>query len=151
MPPPAETPMSEHLKRIPPAVRRTVQAARRTVKSVAPKAKEIPYRSSRSPGTASRSMYKVVRYAVDDANVVGIGTFPTYATLVFYRGRELDDPTWLLEGTGKDARFLRLRDPADAEKAAVKRIVRQAFKLGGLRDQGKPTTVLLATVLDSGD
>ena len=134
MPTPAEIPVSEHLNRIPPAVRRTVQAARRTVKSAAPKAKEISYRSSRSPGTASRSMYKVVRYTVDDANVVGIGTFATYATLFFYRGRELDDPGGLLAGTGRDTRFMRLPTPADAEKPAVKRMVRQAFKLGGVPD-----------------
>ena len=134
MPTPAEIPVSEHLRRIPPSVRRTVQAARRAVKSAAPKAKELAYRSSRSPAAASRSMYKVVRYAVDDANVVGIGTYPTYATLFFYRGRELHDPSGLLEGTGKDARFLRLLTPADAEKATVTRIVRQAFKLGGVRD-----------------
>jgi hypothetical protein len=134
MPAPAEIPVSEHLKRIPPPVRRTVQAARRMVKLAGPKAKEISYRSSRSAGTATRSMYKVVRYAVDDANVVGIGTFPTYATLFFYRGRELDDPTGLLLGTGKNTRFLRLRTPADAETATVKRIVRHALKLGGLRD-----------------
>jgi hypothetical protein len=131
---PAEVPVREHLKRIPPAARRTVQAARRTVKSTAPEADEIPYRSARSPSASSRSMYKISRYAVGDASVVGIGTFPTYATLFFYRGRELNDPTGLLEGTGKDARFLRLHSPADAEKPAVKRIVKQAFKLGGMRE-----------------
>jgi len=79
-------------------------------------------------------MYKVVRYAVDATNVVGIGAYPTHATLFFYRGRALHDPSGLLEGTGKDARFLRLRTPADAEKATVKRIVRQAFTLGGVGD-----------------
>ena len=134
MPTPAEIPVSEHLRRIPPSVRRTIQAARRTVKSAAPNAKELSYRSARSPGHSSLSMYKVVRYAVDDTNVVGIGAYSTYATLFFYRGRALHDPSGLLEGTGKEARFLRLRTPADAEKATVKRIVRQAFTLGGVGD-----------------
>ena len=124
-------PVSEHLRRIPPAVRPTVQAARRTVKSAAPMAKEIAYRSSRSPGATSPSMYKVCRYVVDDVQVVGIGTFPKYASLFFSRGRELDDGSGLLEGAG-NARFVRLRTPADAERPAVKRIVRQAFKLGGI-------------------
>ena len=132
MPTPAEMPVSEHLKRIPPAVRSTVQAARRTVKSAAPKAKEIAYRSSRSPGASSPSMYKISRYVVDDAQVAGIGAFPKYATLFFSRGRALDDAGGLLEGTGQ-ARFVRLRTPADAERPAVKRLVRQAFKLAGAR------------------
>jgi hypothetical protein len=76
-------------------------------------------------------MWKIVRYAVDGANIVAIGTFPKYATLFFYRGRELDDGSGFLEGGGKDARFIRLRTSADAERPAVKRLVRQAFKLGG--------------------
>lgn len=77
-------------------------------------------------------MWKLVRYAADGANVVAIGTFPTYATLFFYRGRELDDGSGLLEGGGKDMRFIRLPTAADAERPAVKRMVRKAFKLGGV-------------------
>jgi hypothetical protein len=132
MPAPAEISVSEHLRRIPPAVRPTVQAARRMVKSVAPKATEIAYRSSRSPGAKSPSMNKVARYVVDDVQIAGIGTFPRYASLFLSRGSELDDRDGLLEGGGK-ARFVRLRTPADAQRPAVKRIVREAFKLGGIK------------------
>jgi hypothetical protein len=63
--------------------------------------------------------------------VVGIGTFRTYASMFFYRGRELDDDSGLLEGGGKDARFIRLHVPADAERPAVRRLVRKAFALAG--------------------
>jgi len=120
--------ISEHLKKVPAAVRPTVEAARRTVKVVAPKATEISYRSE--PPRSSRALWKIVHYAVDGPNVAGIGTFPTYASLFFYRGRELDDGSGLLEGGGKDMRFIRLRTPADAEAPATKRMVRKAFKLG---------------------
>ena len=74
-------------------------------------------------------MWKLARYAVDDEFVAGIGTFSTYAALFFYRGRELDDGTGILEGSGRDARFIRLRTPADATRSAVKGIVRKAFAL----------------------
>jgi hypothetical protein len=127
MPTPAEIPAAEHLKRTPPALRATVQAARRAVKSAAPKAKETTYRSSRSPGAASPSMYKMFRYLVGDRQVAGIGTFPTTVSLFFRRGGELDDEIGLLEGSG-NARFIRLRTPADAERPAVKRLIRNAFK-----------------------
>ena len=123
-------PVSEHLKKIPPAVRPIVLAARRTVKAAAPTADEISYQSQ--PPRSSNYMWKIVRYAVDGANVVGIGTFPGHSTLFFYRGRELDDGNGLLEGTGKDSRFVTLRAPADAERPAVKRLVQKAFKLGGV-------------------
>jgi hypothetical protein len=127
-------PVSEHLRQIPPTVRSMVQAARRTVKVVAPKAREITY-SSRPP-RSSRYMWKIVRYAVDGANVVGIGTFPRHATLFFYRGRELDDGGGLLQGAGKEMRFITVRAPADAERPDVKRMLRKAFTLGGITTRG---------------
>lgn len=134
MPTTAEIPVSEHLRKIPPTVRPMVQAARRTVKAVAPRAREITYRSQ--PPRSSRAMWKIVRYTVDGANVVGLGTFPRHATLFFYRGRELDDGSGLLEGAGKEMRFITLRAPADAERPAVKRMVRKAFALGGTATRG---------------
>jgi len=122
-------PVSEHIKKIPPAVRPIVQAARQTVKAVAPTADEISYQSQ--PPRSSTYMWKIVRYAVDGANVVGIGTYPRHSTMFFYRGRELDDGSGLLEGSGKDSRFITLRTPAEAARPAVKQLVKKAFKLGG--------------------
>jgi uncharacterized protein DUF1801 len=130
MPATKEIPVSEHIKKVPPTVRPIVQAARRTVKAVAPKADEISYQSE--PPRSSTYMWKIVRYAVSGANVVGIGTFARHSTLFFYRGRELDDGSGLLEGSGKDSRFVTLKTPADAERPAVKRLLREAFKLGGV-------------------
>jgi hypothetical protein len=104
-----------------------VKAAIKTVKELAPKADEITYRSQ-APRSKS-AMWKLVRYAAGGANVVGVGTFPSHATMFFYRGRELDDGSGLLQGSGKDSRFITLRTPADAERPAVKRLVRNAFKL----------------------
>ena len=122
-------PVSDQIKKIPPAVRPIVQAARRTVKAAAPRADEISYQSQ--PPRSSTYMWKIVRYAVDGKNVVGIGTFPRHSTMFFYRGRELEDGSGLLEGSGKDSRFITLRAPADAESPAVKQLLKKAFKLGG--------------------
>ena len=119
--------VSEQMKRIPSAVRPTVQSARRTVKALAPRAKEIAYQSE--PPRSKSALWRIVRYATRDAPVIGIGTFPTYATLYFYRGREVDDASGLLEGSGKDLRFTRLRTPADAARPDVRRLVRKAFAL----------------------
>ncbi len=124
-----DIPVAEHIKKIPPAVRPIVQAARRTVRDAAPTAEEISYQSQ--PPRSSRYMWKIVRYAVGGKNVVGIGTFPRHSTMFFYRGRELDDGSGLLEGSGKDSRFITLRAPADAERPAVKRLLKKAFKLNG--------------------
>ncbi len=121
--------VSDHIKKVPPAVRPIVQAARRTVKAAAPTADEISYQSQ--PPRSSTYMWKIVRYTVDGKNVVGIGTFTRHSTMFFYRGRELDDGSGLLEGSGKDSRFITLRAPADAERPAVKQLLKKAFRLGG--------------------
>ena len=138
MPTSTDNSASELLRKVPPAVRPTVQAARQTVKAVAPKAKEIAYRSD--PPRSSRTMWKLLRYAIDDAYLVAIGTFPDHVSVFFPRGRELDDGSGLLEGGGKEFRFITLRSPADAARPAVKRMVRKAFALGrstGRREKQK--------------
>jgi len=123
----AQIPLSEHLNKVPPKVRPIVDAAIRSVKEVAPKADEVTY-NSRPPRTPS-AMWKIVRYAVEGEYVVGVGTFTSHSTLFFYRGREIDDGSGLLQGSGKDSRFITLRAPADPESTAVKRLLRKAFKL----------------------
>ena|SRR5437868_12548901 len=121
------TSVSDHLAKLPEAVRPIVQSARRVIKETAPKVKEIAYQSA--PPRSSRAMWKIVRYTLDDEYVAAIGTFPTYATLFFPRGRELDVGDGLLEGSGKQMRFIRLRTRADAERPAVKTLLRRAFRL----------------------
>src|SRR5438309_582799 len=72
-----EMTVTEQLKKVPPAVRPVLQAARAVVRAAAPGAEEIPYGSQ--PPRSSRYMWKIARYAVDGANVVGIVTFPEHA------------------------------------------------------------------------
>jgi hypothetical protein len=121
-----EISLSEQVKKIPQATRSIVEAAIETVKHAAPKAEEIIYDMER-PRAGSRMMWKIVRYAVDGENVVGVGTFSQHATLFFYRGRDLDDLSGLLQGSGKESQYITLRSAADAEQPAVKKLVRQAF------------------------
>ena len=71
--------VAAQLKKVPSAVRPTVNAARRTLKSAAPNAKEVAYRSK--PPRSKSAMWKLARYAVGDEYVAGIGTFTTYAAV----------------------------------------------------------------------
>ena len=119
--------VSAQTRKVPAAVRPTVKAAIAAVRNVAPRATEIPYQME-AP-RSERMMWKIVRYAVNGENVVGVGTFPRHSTIFFYRGRELDDGSGLLQGKGKDTRFVTLRSPADVEKPAVKKLLRNAFAL----------------------
>jgi uncharacterized protein YdhG (YjbR/CyaY superfamily) len=116
---------------LPPEVRATVRAARRAVRTAAPEAQEVSYRSG--PPASRSAMWKLARYRLADADVVGIGAFAAHATLYFYRGRDLDDGSGLLQGGGKDMRFVRLSSPADASSARLKRLLREAFRLAPLQ------------------
>ena len=119
---------SELIERTPHAVRPTVKAARRMVRSLAPKAEEIVYKMQQP--SSKTMMWKLARYAVGGETVLGIGTFSDHSTIFFYRGRELDDGSGLLQGGGKEARFISLRTPEDVERPQVQQMVRKAFKLG---------------------
>jgi hypothetical protein len=116
-----------HLKNAPAAVRPILVAARHTIRAAAPQAEEIPYQSK--PPKSASAMWKLARYSVGGEEVAGLGTFARHSTIYFYRGRELHDPEGLLQGSGKDTRFVTLRTPDDAETPAVKRLVRDAFRL----------------------
>jgi hypothetical protein len=116
----AEIPVSEYAKGFPATVRTIMSAARATVKSVAPKAKETAYRGWPT------------RYFDDDGPVVAVGGYTTYAAVFFFRATELGDPGGLLEGTGARLRHVKLRTAADARRPALKRLIREAFRRGGL-------------------
>jgi Domain of unknown function (DU1801) len=119
--------VSAQLKKVPAAVRPTVAAAVKAVREAAPQAQEIPYQME-AP-RSERMMWKIVRFAVDGENVVGVGTFPRHSTIFFYRGRELDAGEGLLQGAGKDTRFVTLRAPGDVARPEIKRLIRKAFAL----------------------
>lgn len=122
--------LPEQLRELPASVRAIVSAARRTVKSVAPGARESHCGMTR-PRSKSM-MWKLCRYGAkgEEGTVVTIGAFSKHASIFFSRGVELDDGSGFLEGSGKQLRYVTLRMPADAESAALKRVVRKAFRLG---------------------
>src|SRR5438876_10306734 len=121
------TTVAKQVKKVPTTVRPTLQAAIRMVREIAPGAEEIVY-AMEAP-TSARMVWKHVRFAVDGKNVVGIGTLPDHVNIWFYRGRELDDGRGILQGTGKDTRFINLRTPAVAERAQLKKLTRGACTL----------------------
>ena len=121
------TTVAEQVKKVPTAVRPTLQAAIRMVREIAPGAEEIVY-AMEAPKSA-RMVWKHVRFAIGGEEVVGIGTLPNHVDIWFYRGRELEGGTITLKGSGKDSRFINLRTPAEAESAQLKKLTRKAFKL----------------------
>jgi Domain of unknown function (DU1801) len=120
-------PTSARISEVPAAVRPIVEAAIKTIREVAPDAEEIAY--DMAPPRSKSMVWKLVRYAVDGENVAGVGTLTAHSMIFFYRGRELDDGTGLLQGGGKEMRFIKLTSVADAGRPNVRKMVQKAFKL----------------------
>jgi hypothetical protein len=122
----AQIPVAEYVKRVPASLRPTLQAGRRTIKALAPKGtKETAWRTW------------PIRYSVEGVYVCGIGNYPRWVSVYFFRGAELDDPDGILEGSGKGMRHVKLREPNDADRPALRRLIRQAFKIGGTDMRGR--------------
>jgi hypothetical protein len=122
----AEIRVSEYVRRVPASLRPTLQAGRRAIKAQAPKGtKETAYRTW------------PIRYSVGGVDVVGIGDYPRWVSIYFFRGAEMDDPDGVLEGSGKGMRHVKLREPKDADRPSVKKLVRQAFKMAGTDVHGR--------------
>jgi len=119
--------VANEVRSVPDAVRPIVEAAIKVIQDVAPSAEEVSY--GMAPPRSKSMVWKLARYRVDGENVVGVGTLTAHSMLYFYRGRELDDGSGLLQGGGKEMRFIRLESPADIERPAVKQLVRKAFRL----------------------
>ncbi len=119
--------LGDHLDKLPTGLRPLVDAIVEQVRRTAPEAEEVAY-NSRRPENPS-TMWKLSRYRLDGRNVAGIGCFPNHASLFLYRGRELDDPAGLLQGTGQDTRYVTLRSPDDARRPEVADLLRQAVDL----------------------
>lgn len=119
--------VSEQLERVPAAVRPALEAAIQTIRRAAPDAEEVAYQMQ-AP-RSERMMWKIARYRLGGANVVGVGTFARHSTMFFYRGRELDEDEGILEGSGKDTRFVTLRTASDARSPIVRKLLQKAFAL----------------------
>src|SRR3989442_13808978 len=121
------TTVAEQVKKVPTAVRPTLQAAIRMVREIAPGAEEIVY-AMEAP-RSSRMVWKHVRFATGGKNVVGIGTLADHVNIWFYRGRGLEDGRGKLQGRGKDTRFGNLLTPPFPEAASPKMIAGKASRL----------------------
>ena len=124
--PNAQIPVTEYIRNVPADLRPTLQAARKTIKQIAPKATETAWRTW------------PIRYRQDDLYVVAVGNYPRWISVFFFRGGELDDPDAVLEGTGKLMRHIKLREPKDASRPALKRMLARAFRAGGITMRSSP-------------
>ncbi len=127
-----QIPVSEYIARFDPSTGRLIRAARALVKGVAPKAEEKAY-----TGWPIRIQ--------TDRGSVAIAGFADHVNVNFGKGAHLDDPTGLLEGTGKSVRHVKVRTVAEAQSAELRALVAQELA-GGPRRWRLPKAVVDRTV-----
>ena len=59
----------------------------------------------------------------------GVFPFADHVKLLFEHGVELDDPAWLLEGNGKQVRFVSVRQAADTRRRGLRPLLLAAVAL----------------------
>jgi len=74
-----------------------------------------------------------------------IGVHARHATLMFHRGKSLDDPDGLLEGRGKAMRHLKLTRLSDLDRREIRTFLRQARKLAGIKRRRGDTAAEVVT------
>src|SRR5881397_1879837 len=64
---------------------------------------------------------------VADAGFAYVNVFRVHVNVGFFRGAEIDDPSGLLEGTGKFMRHVKLMPGADFDAAALAKLIETAY------------------------
>lgn len=64
---------------------------------------------------------------IDDAAFAYVDAFTAHVNVGFFRGAELNDPSGLLEGTGKYMRHVKLRPGVEADAAALGSLIESAY------------------------
>jgi hypothetical protein len=59
---------------------------------------------------------------------ISIALYPKWINLFFLDGAKMRDPKKLLQGSGKQVRSIRVTDASQIDDAAVRALIRQAFK-----------------------
>jgi len=64
---------------------------------------------------------------IADAAFAYVNAFKAHVNVGFFRGVELEDPTSLLEGTGKHMRHVKLKPDSDIDATALVRLIESAY------------------------
>lgn len=113
------------LANLPPTVEPIARALRKRIRTLLPDAVE-----QRHGG------WKIIGYSVDGSmksSICAIAPHSGHVNLQFFRGAELDDPDGLLEGSGKKARHIKLREASEAETPEVARLLEASARLAAGR------------------
>jgi hypothetical protein len=103
-----------------PPLREICEALRERITALHPDAVEIVWKRQRiaSYGVGPKKMSEHYAYIAPQGKHVNLG---------FYRGAGLNDPSGLLEGTGKELRHVKIRSVAEARAEEIRKLLAEAI------------------------
>lgn len=116
-----ESELETFLLPYPQAMRDLVQQTRALILEIMPDMVEQYDPSAKLIGYGTDRTYRGL--------VCGIVIQKTYLNLMFARGTELPDPEHLLQGSGKRARHVKIKNSADLDKPGVRALLSASLRL----------------------
>ena len=134
----AEAELRSWIERLDPEIRKLARAVRAAMRKRLPTAHELAY---------DYKSFVVLAYSATERGIDGIASIaarPDGVRLYLTGGPQLSDPTKLLQGTGKQVRFLRLEAASRLAHPDVKALIDAAIEQARVRlpAEGKGRLVL---------
>jgi hypothetical protein len=121
-----------------PRVQKLIRSCRAAVRQRMPAANELVY---------DNYNFFVIGYSSTDRAsdcIVSLASNSHGVTLFFYYGARLRDPAGILEGSGKQVRYIRLENAATLKRPEVEALIQEAIAYGRrpLSDAGRSRTIV---------
>lgn len=124
MPPRKSIPVEQFLADYHPNIQELANLLREVMKQALPDVREAAYPGWRLIG------YRVPKSARQKDVYVGyIAPLATHVSLGFEWGILMDDPAQILEGQGKQVRYLTIRNPQDIDPARLTPLIQEAARV----------------------
>jgi hypothetical protein len=110
------------IARFPPPMAKLTKAILKTMRDRLPGAVEMVY---------DKANTLVIGFCPDNraSNVINsIAVYSNWVNLYFFEGDSLPDPEGILQGSGTIVRFIRITNPADLDRPAVKAVMAAALR-----------------------
>ena len=121
-----------------PSIAKIVRESRSVLRTQFPSANELVYDNYNA---------LAIGYSPSEQTsevVFSLAVYPRWVDLYFMHGRSLPDPNGLLEGSGKQGAFVRLKDATTLKLPEVTKIISEALKhsSAGFPASGKGKTIV---------
>lgn len=133
--------LTTFINRYDPAIAKLAQSALKRMRQLLPGSVELVYDNYNALAIGFGPSVKAGQA------IFSIAVYPRWVSLFFFLGTKLDDPQKLLQGSGKLAKHIRLKDAKTLDDPAVLALIEQSLDIAQVPiDVTKPSSILIASI-----